>query len=65
MFAREGADPAIAYLNEHEDASETKQAGGEDKPVRILQHGEDRGTGDEAVPLSRLTRSPVRRPAPA
>jgi len=26
LFAREGADVAIAYLNEHEDAAETKQA---------------------------------------
>jgi hypothetical protein len=26
LFAREGADVAIAYLNEHEDAAETKRA---------------------------------------
>ena len=26
LFAREGADVAVAYLNEHEDAAETKQA---------------------------------------
>ena len=26
LFAREGADIAIAYLNEHEDAEETKRA---------------------------------------
>ena len=26
LFAREGADVAIAYLNEHEDAEETKRA---------------------------------------
>src|SRR4029450_1246744 len=26
LFAREGADIAVAYLNEHEDAEETKQA---------------------------------------
>jgi NAD(P)-dependent dehydrogenase (short-subunit alcohol dehydrogenase family) len=26
LFAREGADIAVAYLNEHEDAEETKRA---------------------------------------
>ena len=26
LFAREGADVAVAYLNEHEDAEETKRA---------------------------------------
>ena len=26
LFAREGADIAIAYLNEHDDAEETKRA---------------------------------------
>src|SRR5437016_3437896 len=26
LFAREGADVAVAYLNEHEDAAETKRA---------------------------------------
>jgi NAD(P)-dependent dehydrogenase (short-subunit alcohol dehydrogenase family) len=26
LFAREGADIAVAYLNEHEDAKETKRA---------------------------------------
>ena len=26
LFAREGADIAVAYLNEHEDAAETKKA---------------------------------------
>ena len=26
LFAREGADIALAYLDEHEDAEETKQA---------------------------------------
>src|SRR5437899_215708 len=26
LYAREGADVAVAYLNEHEDAEETKQA---------------------------------------
>jgi NAD(P)-dependent dehydrogenase (short-subunit alcohol dehydrogenase family) len=26
LFAREGADVAVAYLNEHDDAEETKRA---------------------------------------
>ena len=31
-FAREGADVLIAYLNEHDDAQETAQAGREGRP---------------------------------
>ena len=40
LFAREGADVAIAYLNEHEDANETKRAVEKEGRRCILLPGE-------------------------
>jgi NAD(P)-dependent dehydrogenase (short-subunit alcohol dehydrogenase family) len=40
LFAREGADVAIAYLNEHEDAAETKRAVEEEGRRCILLPGD-------------------------
>ena len=40
LFAREGADVAIAYLNEHEDAAETKRAVEKEGRRCILMSGD-------------------------
>src|SRR5262245_45419229 len=40
LFAREGADIALAYLDEHEDAEETKQAVGQEGRRCILLPGD-------------------------
>ncbi|HEY8617891.1 SDR family oxidoreductase [Phenylobacterium sp.] len=51
LFAREGADVAIAYLNEHEDAELTKQAVEKEGRRAILIPGDvaDPGYADHAV----------------
>ncbi|EDQ92728.1 short-chain dehydrogenase/reductase family protein [Monosiga brevicollis MX1] len=51
LFAREGADVAIGYLNEHEDAQETKDVVEKEGRRAILLPGDvaDRGYGEDAV----------------
>jgi hypothetical protein len=51
LYAREGADVAIVYLNEHEDAKETKQAVEKEGRKAILISGDVRSKAfcDEAV----------------
>lgn len=51
LYAREGADVAIVYLNEHEDAADTKTAVEAEGARCLLISGDvsDRGFCDEAV----------------